>query len=169
LLEDIYGSVCEHPEAMQIIKETQKEVSLFWESPEVYGYGKARLDMFNPNEIWADLKSTSKIHPREFQGHAEKMGYFHQAGWSAEGMNRLGLSMKIPYYIIAVESSAPYDVAVYEMAEEDVLSAREECRKIATKYSMSVKAGSFDGVAPDGIQTLTRPEWAKPKPTLDFS
>jgi len=162
LLEDIYGSVSSHPEAMQIIAETQKEVSMFWESPDVYGLGKARVDMLKPNELWADLKSTSKIHPREFQSHAEKMGYFHQAGWSAEGMNRMDMSMDISYYIVAIESSAPFDVVVYDISDE-VLGAREECRKIATEYRLAVDKGIFDGVAPDGIQTLRRPDWAKPK------
>ena len=168
VLGSVYASVLKHPEAMEIITGCDKEVSVFWESPEIYGCGKARMDMFTPNELWGDLKSTSKIHPREFQSHAEKMGYFHQAGWSAEGMNRLGLSMEIGYYIVAVESSAPFDVVVYELDFDDVMSAREECRKIATKYALGVKAGVFDGVAPDGIQTLKRPEWAKPKPELIF-
>jgi len=169
LLGNIRDSVHSHPEAVEIITGCDKEASVFWESPEVYGFGKARFDMFTPNEIWGDLKSTSKIHPREFQSHAEKMGYFHQCGWAAEGMNRLGLSMEIGYYIVAVETSPPFDVVVYELDFDDVMSAREECRKIATKYNLALKSGEFAGVASDGIQTLRRPEWCKPKPVLDFS
>jgi len=168
LLDDVYDSVHNHPEAVEIIEGCDKEVSMFWESPDVYGSGKARLDMFTPNELWGDLKSTSKIHPREFQSQAEKMGYFHQAGWAAEGMNRLGLSMEIGYYIIAVETSPPFDVVVYELDFDHVMGAREECRKIATKYTLGVKSGKFEGVAPDGIQVLKRPEWAMPKPDLIF-
>ena len=163
LLADIQKSVCDHPEAVEIIEGCDKEVSVFWDSPEIYGEGKARFDMFTPNEMWGDLKSTSKIHPREFQSHAEKMGYFHQAGWAAEGMNRLGLSMEIGYYIVAVETSAPFDVVVYELDFDDVMIARLECKKIATKYKLALKSGQFDGVASDGIQTLRRPSWATPE------
>ena len=168
LLADIASSVSKHPEARHVIGTTDKEVSMMWESPEIYGHGKARLDMFTPNELWGDLKSTSKIHPREFQNHAEKMGYFHQAGWAAEGMNRLGLSMDIGYYIVAVESSAPFDVVVYELDFEDVMQARSECRQIAVDYKLALATGKFDGVASDGIQTLRRPEWARPKTELIF-
>ena len=84
-------------------------------------------------------------------------------------MNRLGMSMEIPYYIIALESAPPHDVVVFEMPYDGVMSAREECRKIATKYALAVKSGVFEGVASDGIQTLRRPEWAKPKTVLDFT
>ena len=63
----------------------------------------------------------------------------------------------------------PHDVVVFEMPYDDVMSAREECRKIATKYALAVKEGKFAGVASDGIQTLKRPDWCKPKPVLDFS
>jgi len=159
-LDQIYESVLKHPEAIEIIQESQKEVSVFWESP-IYGKGKVRMDAVKFNEFWCDLKSTSRIHPREFQSHSWKMGYHIQAGWSAEAMECQGFSADVPFYLLAIESSSPFDVVLYELDSELVEMGRREAKEIACQYRLAEKRGVFEGVAADGIQVLTAPEWVK--------
>lgn len=154
-----------HPEAGAILHETQKEVSLFAEGN--YGKGKARIDAMDASMI-CDLKTTSAIHPAQFQSQAWKLGYFAQMGWYAE-MYEANMGHAPDAYIIALESKAPFDVVVYELSGSALRHGRTEAVQIAKLYNITKTTGcTFTGVC-DQIQTLNVPEWVNSADKLDFS
>ena len=162
-LDVIDDNIRNHPEASMILNDTEKEVVLTWDGK--YGAAKARLDALSYTPFIADIKSTTIIEPARFQTHAFKMGMHLSAGWYVEGLEANGYD-SAPFYLIVVESRAPYDVVVYEMDESLIAMGREEAVKLATLYKCCM--GSYHGVVPHGITGLTMPEWSQEKPDLDF-
>ena len=158
-------SVYSHPEAKQFLDESSKEVSLFAEGN--YGKGKARVDAMDSGMI-CDLKTTSAIHPAQFQSQAWKLGYFTQMGWYAE-MYEACHGHAPDAYIIALESKAPFDVMFWEITSSSLRYGREEALKIAKLYNITEMTECTHKGVCDGIQPLNIPEWVMEEPKLDFS
>jgi hypothetical protein len=165
-LERITDSVMAHPEAGRIIEDSVKEVSCVWQSQR-YGAAKARFDCYGGDYI-ADLKSTSAIEPWAFQQQAYKLGYHIQAGWYCEGVQEKTGTLPA-FYVIAVESSAPYDVSVFEYDEEAIAIGREKAIEIAVRYRCCEATGVFPGVMDHGIETIRLPKWAEEMQEQDIS
>ena len=162
MVESVYA----HPEAKQFLDESQKEVSLFADGN--YGKGKARVDAMDGSMI-CDLKTTSAIHPIQFQKQAWSLGYFTQMGWYAE-MYEQCHGHAPDAYIIALESKAPFDVMFLEVTPSALKHGRDEAVKIAKLYHITKTTEcAYKGVC-DGIQPLTLPEYAvASEDKLDFS
>jgi len=159
-IEVIKNNIAQHPEAGMLLDSSQKEHYIFWEGKS-YGEAKAALDCWDEAQGFVcDLKSTAKIHPREFQSQVFRLGYHIQAGWYAEGVSRL-YGIEPSFYIIAVESKPPFDVVFYEMDADYLAAGREEAIHLARSYQAAEACNTWLGCAYDGIQTLTAPEWGK--------
>lgn len=165
-LKRMTESVYSHPEAQTLLNESSKEVSLFADGN--YGKGKARVDAMDSGMI-CDLKTTSAIHPIQFQQQAWKLGYFTQMGWYAE-MYEACNGHAPDAYIIALESKAPFDVMFLELTSSALRHGREEALKIAKLYHITeMTECTYNGVC-DGIQPLNLPEYAvASEDKLDFS
>jgi exodeoxyribonuclease VIII len=108
-------------------------------------------DIVGDNYI-ADLKSCQDASPDKFIRDAFNMDYHLQAAIYLE------LTGKERYYIIAVESSAPYNVAVYEMSFEMITAGRKKLYELIEKFK------EWDGMPETystKIELLTLPAWAK--------
>jgi len=164
-LDAMTEAVHAHPEAAMILADTQKEVSILWENNA--GKCKARIDALDGSMI-CDLKTTSAIHPAQFQSQAFKLGYFEQMGWYAAGYETEFGHMP-DAYIIAIENKAPFDVVVHEISASALRYGRNEAEKIAKLYQITAATGcTFTGTC-DHIQTLNIPEWARENTELDWS
>lgn len=96
-----------------------------WTDPATGLQCKAKLDYARESDlVIADLKTTTSIAPRRFAADIAKFKYHGQMGHYGNGV-RHGLGWTpTRVLLIAVEKSAPYDVAVYEMDD-----AGKECGK----------------------------------------
>ena len=100
----------------------------------------------------ADLKSCQDASPEKFARDAYNMNYHLQAAIYCE------LTGKDRYYMIAVESSAPYNIAVYEMDFEMISRGK------VLLYELIEKFKQWDGMPETystKIELLTLPAWAK--------
>ena len=99
----------------------------------------------------ADLKSCNDASPEKFSRDAYNLQYHLQAAIYLE------LTGKDRYYVIAVESSAPFNVAVYEMDFEMITSGRKMLYELIEKFK------NWDGLPEtysQKIELLSLPRWA---------
>ena len=99
----------------------------------------------------ADVKTCQDASPEKFARDAYNLQYHLQAAIYCE------LTGKDRYYIIAVESSAPYNVAVYEMDFEMITAGKK------LLYDLIEKFKDWDGLPEtysQKIELLSLPRWA---------
>lgn len=103
----------------------QFERVVSWTDPATGLFAKAKMDWIIPSQrILIDLKTTKSIAPRRFAADVARYKYHGQMAHYSNGCE-YGLGWRPDRVIlIAVEKSAPYDVAVYEMDD-----AGKECGK----------------------------------------
>ena len=111
------------------------------------------------------MKTTSQIDERAFTRQFwSGLRYYLQVGWYWEGCLQLGLLDEgATAYVIAAETSDPFDVAVYK-CDHDVLSVgREEAVKIATDYHSCSVIKQWPGVAGGKLVQMEVPHWLRDK------
>ena len=158
----IRDSIAANKTARELLAETQSEVALFGEHRTGLQI-KGRVDALKvPNDlecVICDVKTTSAgADYNTFSRQAASLNYHVSAAWYCHlaGLNGLPPAR---FYWIAVETSAPYAVAVYEIAPDalelgaslmsDALGLIAECED----------AGVWPGYAPE-VQSLNLPAWA---------
>jgi hypothetical protein len=118
---------------------------------------KGRLDWYRPGLV-CDLKTTYDIGRGRFAATVARMGYHGQAAFYRAGLRANGLDVP-PFRFIAVEQTAPHDVAVYQL-DDDALYAGEQD---VDELLRMVSAGRFSGQWPGQYQEeqmLSLPAWA---------
>lgn len=111
----IRNAVHRHPEARKILRSGRFEVPLIWTDRETHIRCKARCDWVRPRaHLLADLKTTSDIDAFWFGRDAARRLYHGQAAFYIRGLSAV-FGGDWSALIIAVESEAPHDVAVYEI------------------------------------------------------
>jgi exodeoxyribonuclease VIII len=105
-----------------------------------------------------DLKTTQSSEPRKFARDAYSYGYHLQAAIYLEATGQ------DDYYIISVESAAPYNVTVFKMTGDMIMRGFSELKRILADYdAWDGKPSSYSEI----IEPLSLPEWAKEKETVD--
>jgi len=118
---------------------------------------KSRLDWWRVG-LFADLKTSADVDAERFAATSYRMGYHGQMAFYRAGLVANGLNAPPPW-IIAVEATAPHDVAVLEL-DDDALYAGE--RMVAELLAL-VAAGRFSGQWPGRYpekRPLSLPRWA---------
>lgn len=160
-------SVHADADAHHCVVGTEHEVVLQWSDP-LYGKAKARLDGYNASIGLLELKSTRSIGKRNvdgsfdgsaFQKQAHNLGYYQQLGWYAEGLAKNEKPCQ-RVTLVAVETSPPYCIVVYEVPAHVIEQGREQALKLATQYRACEAMGVYPGVASER-QILEMPEWAR--------
>ena len=105
----------------ELLTKGAAEVSIEWTDKDRGIACKGRMDWLTDTAL-VDLKTTRDIEVKAFGRHAGGMGYHCQLAFYQMGLFAHGLEPATK--IIAVESCAPYDVAVFDL-NEDVLWAGE--------------------------------------------
>ena len=136
---DIAEAVNRHPVAGPILANGAAEVSITLTDPQTGIACKGRMDWLT-DTVLVDLKSTKSIDARAFGVHAAAMLYHCQLAFYAGGLSANGAERDAK--IIAVESSPPYDVAVFSLTDDDLwagevrvqqaLETVQKCRKTRT-------------------------------------
>ena len=107
-----------------------------------------------------DLKTTKDATPRKFEADAFRMLYHMQAAAYISGLNSKGYDIK-HYYIVAVETTAPYPVTVFKLSDELITRGFMKLDSIIDKFD------GWDGSecgyheADQQVQ-MNIPEWAQP-------
>lgn len=154
-IERIQDSFFSNRNVQAILKPDMKiEDTILWHD-KTYGAAKARLDIRTDSEI-ADIKTTSDISLASLPWIIGRYGYHLQAGWYQEAVE-IASNNRLPFIIIWIESSEPYDVCVTRLAEMSVQSGREEAVKIARHYRACEITNCFTGVA-ESVINIEVPE-----------
>lgn len=120
---DICDAVRAHPIAGPALTPPgEAEKVLAWTDERTGLACKGRLDWYRTG-LLCDLKTTADLDADRFSATAYRLGYHMQAAFYRQGLAANGLDVP-PFTIIAVESSAPHDVAVFEL-DDDALWAGE--------------------------------------------
>lgn len=143
----VAAAVRAHPEASKLLAKGRAEVPLTWKDPATGIACKCRLDWVTYKNQSVELKSALNIESHSFANMAWKYGYFHQVEHYAGGLAaQLGKkSEQIESFVIAVESSAPYDVCVYCPDDESLYAAREELAGIMATLAECRRTGVYPG------------------------
>jgi hypothetical protein len=154
-------AVRSHKRASDLLAGCQYERSIQWYD-KAYGTAKARLDAVCADYI-VDVKTVANIEERAVLRQAMELGYDIGAGWYVEGCEQLGVTRWSPeFYLIYVESSAPYTVMVVRVGADVIEYGQRRAREIASRYYacslLDVYPGPCDG---SGDVLWELPTWAQ--------
>lgn len=150
--------------------EFSSEVTIQWDDPGTGIRCKGRLDglvMRRPSPdkpaisaTIVDLKTAQSIDARQFGTAAARYGYHMQL---AHYRNGLAVALGIPVTsvtvaIIAVESSPPYDVGVFELDDAALMPGEEAISDAIETLAMCRESGDWPGRY-DVPQVLELPRW----------
>jgi len=142
-------------DAHRLIAGARHEACYQWEIEGV-GPCKCRLDGIGPEGI-VEVKTTSTDSKEQFFAQAERLGYALQFGWQ-----RLAVQLEIKtrnVWCIAVKSTSPYWVGVFQVSEQIIKHGEDEAIRIARQYRACEVMGVFPGPC-SGVQEFERPAWA---------
>jgi hypothetical protein len=150
-------AVLGNPLAADLIGQSIVEAEQRW-SGEGYGRAKALLDMIErkTGSFIADLKTCSDLsafNRQFFSG----LRYDLQLAWYWRALDR-----KPAVYVVAVETSPPYDVAVWQVPQPVLQHALAKAERIARHYRECEAAGNFPGLVDarsERIPEIEPPPW----------
>jgi exodeoxyribonuclease VIII len=156
----IAAAVGSNSAAMKHLAFGHGEVTVLWDHQLLPGHSiqcKARLDWLGPDSI-VDLKTTRDASPDGFAREVHKYGYHVQASYYQDG-HAAASGRRLPYFIVAVESEAPYAVTVFRVPESLLSIGRAAYTGYLTKLALARAEDSWPSYA-DGEVELTLPKWA---------
>jgi PDDEXK-like uncharacterized protein DUF3799 len=151
-------AITTHPIAAGYLLDGLCETVVAWDDAESGLRLKGRVDYCGLHLV--DLKSAASIQPRLFATAAARLGYIAQLAYYSDGLAASGIDVDPEPVLIAVESSAPYDVIVYRVPEHVVELGRTEYRRLLSLLAECMDKGEWPGRAPDREIPLILPEWA---------
>lgn len=121
-----------HTEAASMLRRGVTEKSFFWTDEDTGIQCRIRPDSLvldEHGEVIAaiDLKSTQNAEKRKFSRTMVDRGYDLQAAFYVDGI-ALAIGRKVPFYFLAVETAAPYGVALYKTGERTLEVGRSKYR-----------------------------------------
>ena len=150
-------SIAEKPRAMELLRSSEAEVTLFGEIDDMEF--KARLDLLSSSTI-CDLKGTRSVIESKFGSDAAKLGYGFKLAIYRE-IARQVTGEVLPVEIIAVESAGDFDCVVYTVPDAVLDEGLEFVHETIAEYRECERTGRWTGVD-KGSDTLPLywPNWA---------
>lgn len=162
-MDDVLGmrdSLRGFPPADKYLAMGQAEVSMQWRDAEVGTACRGRLDWLTriTGPVIADVKSTKSVDPRRFAADVVRLGYHLQLAYYCDGFQ--AITGDFPEMVIlAVESSAPYEPAVFTIPDEVILQGRAEYRRLLQVYEECCESGRWPAALTEATP-LNLPSWA---------
>jgi len=122
---------------------------------------RAMLDRIADDAV-IDLKTSRDVSPDAFARSIATYGYHRQAAWYLDAARADGRDVRW-YAMIAIRSSAPYDVAVYELDETSIEFGRQQNRETINAIADSMISGEWLAPWQRGLQSISLPPWAQPR------
>lgn len=150
------ASVLGHRHAAYLLAGTRREETVTWTAPGGVA-AKGRLDACSADRL-IDLKTTREI--GRFERSAADLLYHGQLAWYRDGAVAAGaVSADAAVYIVAVETSEPYDCGVWLVPGVVLEAGRELYSRLLGIWVECRAAGIWPGRYP-GIETYELPPWA---------
>ena len=143
---------------VELLKGAETEVPMLWEQHDVKC--KAKADAINHGML-VDLKTCIDASPAGFQRAVAQFAYHIQCAHYLDGYWQTRGKPAADFWFIAIESQAPYAVAVYRLDAVTISAGQRELRRVAEVYRDCLKTGVWPGYA-RGVTTLALPQWAMP-------
>jgi hypothetical protein len=147
------ASVRVHPAAAALLAQGKAEQSFWWDDSATGLRCKCRPDWYYGTTV-VDLKTTTDASPSGFARSIATFRYHMQASHYLTGLH--GAER---FVFIAVEKTAPYAVAVYEL-DAAALAAGNELRQRDMRVIADCQATKEWPGYGDDCQTLSLPSWA---------
>jgi hypothetical protein len=157
-------------EAMRYLKRGDAEVTLVWQDKETGLWLKGRVDFISSavGDVIADLKTARDVSPWAFQSAYAKLQYHMQAAMYADALE--SITGRPAYHkCIAVESTEPHDVVVYDVIGEPLELGRELYRELLGKVIECRKNNEWPGTSAGAEVSLRLPAWAVPDEADDLA
>ena len=111
-----------------------------------------------------DVKTTTDASPKAFLRDFVKFKYYWQAALYLHANRSLNLAGENPdFFIVAVETSAPFNTQIYKVTPEFIDKGFSEVSKYVQKFKEweGTPGGYeyFNALAENGVLTLELPEW----------
>jgi hypothetical protein len=132
-----------------------------WKDEETGLDCKARTDWWRTG-LLADLKTSADIDARRFAATVYRLGYHIQAAHYRAALAANGIVVPPPFTIIAVESSPPHDVAVFEIDDDFLFAGEVERSELMARVSVCRRTHLYPGRYPE-MAPLSLPAWALEK------
>ncbi len=168
-VEGAVASVRSHPTARLALGTGRSEVSVFRK----FTLGdtvlrRARIDFVNDGDALVDIKTTEDARPEAFARTIFNMRYHVQAAYYLDIWNDSlpeGQCPKSSFVFIAVEKTAPFAVAVYDLSREAINAGRQEYIRLLQLYMECERTGIWPAYNPN-IQEITLPAYARKRSEL---
>lgn len=121
---EMADSVVRNARAVELLQgERQKTVQWSWLGRRSEG----TPDVFCLDHL-TELKTGRTSHPTRFQSQARWYGYHAQLAWYRRALIESGFGTPASYWIVAVESSPPYPVTVFQLTDSAIEQGERACR-----------------------------------------
>lgn len=163
---DTTAAVRAHPLVVPLLADGQPEVTIEWTDPATGLPCKGRLDWECAGGAIVDLKTAATIHEPRFWAQAARLGYHGQAAHYSAGVEVLrGYTPR--FFIVAVEKTAPFDVAVWEFTGADLQLGRQERDAALALYRHCLDTDTWPGryseIMPSAIPDYLFPQDIEPE------
>lgn len=150
-------AVRSHPVASVYLAERGKaELTIKWTHPRTGAGCVSRIDWLCSALV--DLKTTRNPAPGKFSSDAARFGYMLQLAFYGDAVASAGFGA-LPTVIIAAQSVEPYDVAVFDIPEDQLQTGRTQYEAALDRLIECQRADVWPGIAPER-QELRLPAWA---------
>lgn len=162
--EDMIAAVRTHPDVKALLADpdTRVEQIVQWSDTATGARCKSRIDIINPRlRVLADLKTTKSIDVRRFGHDIARYQYHGQLAYYSMGVEAALGWRPERHLLIAVEKSAPYDVAIFEMGGDALLVGADKCRALLTLLRDCTERDHWPGRHPKPVtlDATNLPPW----------
>jgi hypothetical protein len=144
-----------HPLVAALAKESINENVMLWEDEEFQVGMKCKVDAYSPRlAIIGDIKTTVSAKKQDFAWSIARYGYHMQEAVYTEGWRR---GFRVDGFVfVAIEKTAPYITAIYELEQKDVTEGWLAYRKALLTYKNCVHEQSWPGYH-EGVEKISLP------------
>ena len=144
---------------------TKKELSGFAIDPET---GLMCRHRFDAKFAWIafDLKTTTDARKPAFEKKILNFGYHIQAAFYADQHKWITGEEIKKFIFVAIETSAPYAVKIYELDDESIEAGRKKYRQALNEYAQCKASDTWPSYDQE-IETIGIPQWALEKDSID--
>lgn len=156
----IAAAVRAHPLAAKYLAQGRGEQTIVWRDEETGLWLKGRLDWLCDvpgDAALVDLKTTAELDAYRLAAGVARLGHHIQLALYMRGLRALGLV--IPAKLIAVESEAPYDVAVFSIEGDTLTAGDEEAGRLLRRVAECRESGEWPGRYGEEERPLDLPPW----------
>lgn len=133
------------------------EVSMVWRDKQTGRLMKGRVDKILDNRVICDLKTTRDCHSRKFAAQSYQLGYHIKMAMYSYGYATVTGHMP-KTKLLAIDSKAPYESAVYRVTSDVILQGWEELGELIDQLKQCEQTNTWPA-AHDEETDLLLPAW----------